>query len=105
MRRLSLVSSHVEQQRSQSQQQEVVAAVSGGGGSTPHETRAGAAFSEVVATLQSYFDGAHNVQPERTRAIWHEEVASLRGVGRDGELTGERTSEAARAARPAVVTG
>lgn len=49
-------------------------------------TTAGSAFAEVVSALTNYFDGAHNVQPELTRSIWHPEVASLKGVGADGQL-------------------
>ena len=44
------------------------------------------AFADVASTLGNYFNGAHNVQPELTRSIWHPEVASLKGVGPDGHL-------------------
>ena len=49
-------------------------------------TSAGKKFSEVAEALTKYFDGAHNVEPELTRSIWHPEVAQLKGVGDDGQI-------------------
>ena len=46
----------------------------------------GGDFAAVAAAMTHYFEGAHDVQPERTRSIWHTEVASLKGVDPSGEL-------------------
>ncbi len=75
MLRISRLASHLPPRHSASPAVTVVSS-----------TSAGKQFSEVAEALSKYFDGAHNVEPELTRSIWHPEVAQLKGVDSDGEI-------------------
>ena len=50
-------------------------------------TSAGELYPRVVTALSNYFDGAHNRRVEQTRSVWHEQVASLKGLDPDGNLS------------------